>query len=72
MAKQRDMSVGDRVKVVSVPEEPGADVSPDIIGTAGTITWITPGFAGEKSVFEVKLDDGQVLNLYAAEIDALS
>jgi hypothetical protein len=70
MAKKRDLDRGDRVVVTAVEQETGGERVPeDIVGSAGVIEWITPGFAGEKSVFEVRLDDGRVVNLYAGEID---
>ncbi len=70
MAKKRDLYVGDAVRVVKVTRETGEPVPEDIIGMGGVIEWITPGFAGEKAVFEIKLSDGRVFNLYANEIEA--
>ena len=69
--KKDSLSPGDRVKVVELrPDpEPGEPVPTDIVGHEGTIQWVTPGFAGEKGAFEVKLDDGRVYNFYATEIE---
>lgn len=72
MAKKAQLSQGDRVRVVQLRQEPEGDPVPeDVIGMEGTIEWITPGFSGEKSVFEIKLDDGRIVNLYAPEIEAI-
>jgi len=73
MAKKRDLERGDRVEVTAVHQETGGERVPDdILGMTGVIDWITPGFAGEKAVFEIRLDDGRVVNLYAGEISAAS
>jgi hypothetical protein len=32
---------------------------------------VTPGFSGEKAVFEIVLDDGRIVQLYAPEIEAV-
>jgi hypothetical protein len=69
MAKKTELSVGDEVRVAKLSREPGAQLPEDVEGKTGVIEWITPGYAGEKSVFEVKLSDGRVMNLYAAEIE---
>ena len=58
------------MKVVQLRQDPEGDPVPDdIISLEGTIEWITPGFSGEKSVFEVRLSDGRIVNLYAPEIE---
>ncbi|MGH2794731.1 MAG: hypothetical protein ACRDKG_10555 [Actinomycetota bacterium] len=72
MARKKDqLGQGDRVKVVAIrPDpEPGTPIPQDIIGLEGTIQWVTPGYAGDKGAFEIKLDDGRVFNLYATEIE---
>jgi hypothetical protein len=70
MAKKTDLQRGDRVRVTQLRQEPeGEPVPEDIVGLSGTIEWVTPGFSGEKAVFEIKLDDGRIVNLYAPEID---
>lgn len=70
MAKKDQMEQGDRVRVVALRQDPQGDPVPDdVIGLEGVIEWITPGFSGEKSVFEIKLSDGRVVNLYAPEIE---
>ncbi|HVL89714.1 MAG TPA: hypothetical protein VM841_05710 [Actinomycetota bacterium] len=73
MAKKDQLETGDRVRVVALRQDPQGDPVPDdVVGLEGTIQWITPGFAGEKAVFEIKLTDGRVVNLYAPEIEAIS
>ena len=69
--KKEQLEPGSRVKVVELRQdpEPGEPVPDDIVGLEGTIQWVTPGFAGDKSIFEVKLDDGRIVNLYAKEIE---
>lgn len=70
MAKKDSLARGDRIRVTSLRQEPeGEPVPEDIVGASGTVEWITPGFAGEKAVFEIKLDDGRIVNLYATEIE---
>ena len=71
--KKELLRPGDRVRVVELrPDpEPGEPIPEDVLGLEGTIQWVTPGFAGEKTVFEVRLDDGRVFNLYAKEIEPL-
>jgi len=72
MARKKEALVaGNRIVVVTLrPDpEPGEPVPEDVIGMEGTIQWVTPGFAGEKGAFEVKLDDGRVYNFYATEIE---
>ncbi len=72
MARKNELARGDRVRITSVrQEEIGTPVPEDVVGLTGTLEWITPGFAGERGVFEVRLDDGRVLNLYATEIEPL-
>jgi len=72
MAKKDDLSRGDRVRVVQLRQDAqGEPVPSDVLGLEGTIEWITPGFSGEKSVFEVRLVDGRIVNLYAPEIEAI-
>lgn len=69
--KKELLEAGNRVRVVALrPDpEPGEPVPEDVIGMEGVIQWVTPGFAGEKGAFEVKLDDGRVYNFYATEIE---
>lgn len=69
--KKESLRQGDRVKVVALrPDpEPGTPVPQDIIGLEGIIEWVSPGFAGDKGAFEIKLDDGRIFNLYATEIE---
>jgi hypothetical protein len=68
--KKGQLDRGDRVRVVALRQDPTGDPIPeDVVGLAGSIEWITPGFAGEKTVFEVKLDDGRIVNLYAPEVE---
>jgi hypothetical protein len=72
MARKKDsLQQGDRVRIVALrPDpEPGEPIPDDVIGTEGVIEWVTPGFAGEKGAFEIKLDDGRVFNFYATEIE---
>ena len=72
MAKKDDLSPGDRVRVVQLRQDAqGEPVPADILGLEGTVQWITVGFSGEKSVFEIRLVDGRVVNLYAPEIEAI-
>lgn len=69
MAKKDTMVQGDRVRVIELRQDTQGDPVPeDVVGLEGVIQWITPGFSGEKSVFEIKLSDGRVVNLYATEI----
>jgi hypothetical protein len=71
--KKEDLSRGDRIRVAQLRQDPeGEEVPADIVGLEGTIEWITPGFAGEKSVFEVRLSDGRIVNLYASEIEPVA
>ncbi len=73
MAKKRELDRGDRVRVAQLKQErEGEPVPEDIVGHDGVIEWITPGFAGEKAVFEIKLDDGRIVNLYAPEIEPIT
>ena len=69
--KKELLEQGNRVRITTLrPDpEPGEPVPDDVIGMEGVIQWVTPGFAGEKGAFEVKLDDGRVYNFYATEID---
>jgi hypothetical protein len=72
MAGKKDtLQRGDRIRVVALrPDpEPGAPVPEDVVGMEGVIEWVTPGFAGEKGAFEIKLTDGRVYNFYATEIE---
>jgi hypothetical protein len=71
--KKELLEQGNRVRITALrPDpEPGAPVPDDVIGMEGVIQWVTPGFAGEKGAFEVKLDDGRVYNFYATEIDPI-
>jgi len=74
MARKKESLVpGNRVRIVTLrPDpEPGEPVPDDVVGTEGVIQWVTPGFAGEKGAFEIKLDDGRVYNFYATEIEPL-
>jgi len=68
--KKDELGQGDRVRVVQLRQDPtGEQLPEDLIGAEGAIQWITPGFDGEKSVFEVRFDDGRTANLYAPEIE---
>ncbi|MCA1833433.1 MAG: hypothetical protein ABR548_08510 [Actinomycetota bacterium] len=70
MPKKQDLLRGDRIRVVQLRQDPQGDPVPeDVIGLEGTIEWVTPGFSGEKAVFEIKLADGRIVNLYAPEIE---
>lgn len=70
MPKKEELSRGDRVRVTQLRQDPeGEPVPADVIGAEGTIEWITPGFSGEKTVFEVRLDDERIVHLYAPEIE---
>jgi hypothetical protein len=71
--KKELLEQGNRVRITALrPDpEPGEPVPDDVIGMEGVIQWVTPGFAGEKGAFEVKLDDGRVYNFYATEIDPI-
>lgn len=70
MAKKATIQAGDRVRIAELRHEsPGEEVPDDVIGLQGTVEWVTPGFSGEKSVFEVRLDDGRIYNFYAPEIE---
>jgi hypothetical protein len=71
--KKELLEQGNRVRITTLrPDpEPGEPVPDDVIGMEGVIQWVTPGFAGEKGAFEVKLDDGRVYNFYATEIDPI-
>ena len=69
--KKELLQPGDRIAVVELRQdpEPGEPVTADIVGQEGAIQWVTPGYAGEKTVFEIRLDDGRIVNLYAKEIE---
>lgn len=68
--KKEQLERGDHVRVVQLRQDAtGTPVPEDVVGLEGTIEWITPGFAGEKAVFEIKLSDGRIVNLYAPEIE---
>lgn len=68
--KKEQLARGDRVVVTQLRQDPtGEPVPDDVVGLHGTIEWITPGFAGDKAVFEIRLDDGRIVNLYAPEIE---
>jgi hypothetical protein len=69
--KKELLQQGNRVRITALRHdpEPGEPVPDDVVGTEGVIQWVTPGFAGEKGAFEVKLDDGRVYNFYATEIE---
>jgi hypothetical protein len=68
--KKQEIDRGDRVRVVQLRQDPQGDPVPeDVIGKEGTVQWVSPGFSGEKTVFEIKLDDGRIVNLYAPEIE---
>ncbi|MFN2614049.1 MAG: hypothetical protein ABR552_04435 [Actinomycetota bacterium] len=68
--KKDELARGDRVVVTQLRQDAtGEPVPEDVVGMQGTIEWITPGFAGDKAVFEIKLDDGRVVQLYAPEIE---
>lgn len=70
MAKKGEIDRGDRVRIVKLRQEPeGEPVPEDVVGKEGVVQWVTPGFSGERGVFEVELDDGRVLNFYAPEIE---
>jgi hypothetical protein len=71
--KKESLQRGDRIRVTALrPDpEPGEPVPEDVIGMKGEIQWVTPGFAGEKGAFEVRLDDGRVYNFYATEIEPI-
>jgi len=70
--KKDELGRGDRVRVVQLRQDPtGEKVPEDLIGQIGTIEWITSGFDGEKTVFEIRFDDGRIANLYATEIEPL-
>ena len=70
MPKKDELARGDRVRIVQLRQDAaGEPVPADVIGLEGTIEWVTPGFSGEKSVFEVRLADGRIVNLYAPEIE---
>ena len=64
MAEQ--FEVGDRVKVVELRD--GADMPQDVVGSEGTVQWVTPGYAGERGYLEVVLDDGRTLQFQAKEL----
>lgn len=71
--KKGQLDRGDRVRVAQLRQDPtGEPVPEDVVGLEGVIEWITPGFAGDKAVFEIKLDDGRIVNLYAPEIEPAS
>ena len=70
MPKKESLERGDRVRVVQLrQDDQGEPVPDDVVGLEGTIEWVTPGFAGDKSVFEIRLADGRTVNLYAPEIE---
>ena len=70
MPKNEDLERGARIRVVQLRQDSQGDPVPsDVIGMEGTVEWITPGYAGEKSVFEIRLSDGRIVNLYAPEIE---
>ena len=72
MAKKTEIERGDRVRVTQLRQDSQGDPVPaDIVGLEGVIEWVTPGFSGEKAVFEVKLDDGRIVQLYAPEIETV-
>lgn len=71
MPKKDELRPGDRVRVAQLRQDPGEaePVPEDVIGLEGVIEWVTPGFAGDKTVFEIRLSDGRIVNLYAKEIE---
>ena len=71
--KKAEIERGDTVRVTQLRQDPqGEPVPDDVIGKQGTVEWVTPGFSGEKTVFEIKLDDGRIVNLYATEIEPVA
>lgn len=70
MAKKTDLAPGDTIRVLALRQDGHGDPVPeDIVGHTGVIEWITPGFSGEKGIFEIRLDDGRIVQLYATEIE---
>ena|SRR5260221_8193589 len=70
MAKKDDLARGDRIRVTQLRQDPQGDPVPaDVVGLEGVVEWVTPGFSGEKAVFEIRLDDGRIVQLYAPEIE---
>lgn len=68
--KKTEIERGDRIRVVQLRQDPeGEQVPEDVVGREGVVEWVTPGFSGEKTVFEIRLDDGRIVNLYAPEIE---
>jgi hypothetical protein len=71
--KKDEIARGDVVRVTQLRQDSQGDPVPDdVVGKQGVVEWVTPGYSGEKTVFEVKLDDGRIVNLYATEIDPVS
>jgi hypothetical protein len=64
-----EFEVGERVEVIEIRD--GADMPTDLVGTQGTIKWVTPGFAGERGYVEVELDDGRVFQFQNKELRRL-
>jgi hypothetical protein len=70
MPKKSELARGDTIRVTQLRQDSAGDPIPeDVVGHTGVIEWITPGFSGEKGVFEVRLDDGRIVQLYATEIE---
>lgn len=71
--KKDEIGRGDVVRVTQLRQDSQGDPVPDdVVGKQGVVEWVTPGFSGEKTVFEIKLDDGRIVNLYATEIEPVA
>jgi hypothetical protein len=64
-----DFEVGERVEVAEIRDS--SELPEDLVGTKGTIKWVTPGFAGERGYVEVQLDDGRVFQFQNKELRRL-
>lgn len=64
---EQTIAIGDRVRVLEIRD--GHEMPPDVVGRTGIVRWITPGYAGERGLVEVVLDDGYVLEFLRVELE---
>ena len=65
--KKINIQVGDQIKVVKVLDP--SEIIEDIQDMKGIVHWITTGFDGQQTIFEVELENGKIFALYAKEIE---
>jgi hypothetical protein len=61
-----DFAVGERVEVIEIRDS--SELPEGLVGSKGTIKWVTPGFAGERGYVEVELEDGRVFQFQNKEL----